>query len=215
MTAKCQREGCHRKMDGEFCSWCRWTPGDSVMPLQAQQLLSRIADLERKTADAETWARSVEQRMTRVSDEGAGLQSLERVRALPVGSQVLGRFRGDVYVKEDDNRWVNVATGSVWEDISMVGDTVYRVGRWPDQQTTTVPPAPSERLADCGVMRDDCGCPNGTCRLKPTQTEEQRLKDAVVEAALVWWERPIDMLRTLEIAVEALRAHRAKKGGGG
>ena len=43
--------------------------------------------------------------------------------------------------------------------------------------------------------------------------EEDRLKEAVVDAALAWRERPIDMVRPLEIVVEALARHRAKKGG--
>lgn len=47
----------------------------------------------------------------------------------------------------------------------------------------------------------------------PDTVEEDSLKDAVVEAALAWRERPIDMVRPLEIAVEALARHRAKKGG--
>ncbi len=74
---------------------------------------------------------------------------------------------------------------------------------------------PAEKPAkfDCGVMRDDCGCPDGTCALKPATSEEDRLRDAVVDAALAWggpgWLGPGRMIE----ATAALRAHRAKKGG--
>lgn len=50
MTDKCQREGCHRKMDGDHCAWCHWTKGIPTTPLTAQQLLSRIAYIEQQVA---------------------------------------------------------------------------------------------------------------------------------------------------------------------